>query len=62
MSKSKIKKYLIASLILYSAGLVLVSLAALIYFYENATLKQDIVKVITIKETHPLLKIKNVKF
>lgn len=48
MSKSKIKKYSIASLVLFSAGLVLITLSGLIYFYENATLKQDLIKVIFI--------------
>lgn len=45
MTKSQIKKYAFACLVLFLVGVVLLTLAGLIYFYENASLKQDLVQV-----------------
>ena len=40
------KKYAILSVVTLVVGIVMITIAGLIYFYENATLKEDLIDVI----------------
>ena len=45
MNLRKVKKLSIISVVLFSAGIVFITLSALIYFYENSSLKKQLIQV-----------------